>query len=289
MTALRHSLRPLLAAPLAILFAFAILRAHAEAPPASPSSTAVPAAPAHPQVEIKTTQGDFVIELFPDKAPKTVANFLQYVKEGFYDGTVFHRVIPGYLVQGGLYTRDLRPKHTLPPIPDEANNGLSNLHGTVAAARGPDPDSATAQFFVNVVDNPRLDYVGNQSGMTWGQGHGRGRQDRQPADRPARPVHRRRAAAAGDHRKRETDRRSRASDRGTGVAGHRAGTRFDAHAEEEARREALNSVDPFHFRPAPRRRAPAPRRGLRAFLCGRSAPRRRALRIGRPVRGLHRR
>ena len=112
--------------------------------------------------------GDIVIELFPDKAPKTVANFLQYVKDGFYAGTVFHRVIPGYLIQGGLYTRELRPKRTLPPIPDEANNGLSNLRGTVAAARGPDPDSATAQFFVNVVDNPRLDYVGNQSGMTWG-------------------------------------------------------------------------------------------------------------------------
>ncbi len=112
--------------------------------------------------------GDIVIELFPDKAPKTVANFLQYVKSGFYAGTVFHRVIPGYLVQGGLYTRELRPKRTLPSIPDEANNGLSNLRGTVAAARGPDPDSATAQFFINVVDNPRLDYVGNQSGMTWG-------------------------------------------------------------------------------------------------------------------------
>jgi peptidyl-prolyl cis-trans isomerase A (cyclophilin A) len=169
MTALRHPLRPLFAASLAaFLFALAVFGAHAEAPPASASSSAAPAAPAHPQVEFNTSQGDFVIELFPDKAPKTVANFLQYVKQGFYDGTVFHRVIPGYLVQGGLYTRELRPKRTLPPIPDEANNGLSNLRGTVAAARGPDPDSATAQFFINVVDNPRLDYVGNQSGMTWG-------------------------------------------------------------------------------------------------------------------------
>src|SRR6185312_996436 len=169
MTAIRHPFRPLLAISLAaFLIAFAVTRTHAESPPASASSAVVPIAPAHPQVEIKTSQGDFVIELFPDKAPKTVANFVQYVKDGFYDGTVFHRVIPGYLVQGGLYTRELRPKRTLPSIPDEANNGLSNLRGTVAAARGPDPDSATAQFFINVVDNPRLDYVGNQSGMTWG-------------------------------------------------------------------------------------------------------------------------
>jgi len=161
MTAIRHSLRPLLTASFAIaLIAFAVTRANAETPPASASSAATPAAPVHPQVEFKTSQGDFVIELFPDKAPKTVANFLQYVKDGFYDGTVFHRVIPGYLVQGGLYTRDLRPKRTLPPIPDEANNGLSNLRGTIAAARGPDPDSATAQFFVNLVDNDFLDHAG---------------------------------------------------------------------------------------------------------------------------------
>ncbi|MGH8148170.1 MAG: peptidylprolyl isomerase [Rhodanobacteraceae bacterium] len=154
---------------LPILCAFALPElALAAAPPAQASSTAAAPAPAHPQVAIKTSMGDIVIELFPDKAPKTVANFLQYVKNGFYAGTVFHRVIPGYLIQGGLYTRELRPKRTLPPIPDEANNGLSNLRGTVAAARGPDVDSATSQFFVNVVDNPRLDYVGKQSGMTWG-------------------------------------------------------------------------------------------------------------------------
>jgi peptidyl-prolyl cis-trans isomerase A (cyclophilin A) len=166
----RHPLRRLLTvsiAPIALMFGLSATRA--AAPPASASSSANAATPvAHPQVELKTSMGDIVIELFPDKAPKTVANFLQYVKDGFYAGTVFHRVIPGYLIQGGLYTRELRPKRTLPPIPDEANNGLSNLRGTVAAARGPDPDSATAQFFVNVVDNPRLDYVGNQSGMTWG-------------------------------------------------------------------------------------------------------------------------
>src|SRR5690348_12603038 len=142
----------------------------ASAAPPAPALTAAgnPSAAAHPQVKLHTSMGDITIELFPDKAPRTVANFLQYVKDGFYDGTVFHRIIPGFLVQGGLYTRQLTPRRTRPPIPDEANNGLSNLRGTVAAARGPDPDSATAQFFFNVVDNPRLDYVGNQSGMTWG-------------------------------------------------------------------------------------------------------------------------
>ena len=150
--------------PLLVSFALA-----ASAAPPAPASTADNAtAVSHPQVKLHTSMGDIVIELFPDKAPKTVANFLQYVKDGFYDGTVFHRVIPMFLVQGGLYTRQLTPKRTRPPIPDEANNGLSNLRGTVAAARGPDPDSATAQFFFNIVDNPRLDYVGNQSGMTWG-------------------------------------------------------------------------------------------------------------------------
>ena len=100
MIPIRHSLPRLLPV---LLVPFTLAIAHAQtAPPASASSAPAPAAPAHPQVEIKTSQGNFVIELFPDKAPKTVANFLQYVKDGFYDGTVFHRVIPGYLVQGGL-------------------------------------------------------------------------------------------------------------------------------------------------------------------------------------------
>ena len=169
MTLTRHPLRCVLSALAALALAAWIPAAAqtANPAPASPAASATSAA-AHPQVEIKTSLGDIVVELFPDKAPKTVANFLQYVKSGFYDGTVFHRTIPGYLIQGGLYTRELRPKRTLPAIPDEANNGLSNLRGTLAAARGPDPSSATSQFFINVVDNPRLDYVGNQSGMTWG-------------------------------------------------------------------------------------------------------------------------
>lgn len=134
---------------------------------AKPAATA-PAATAHPQVVLHTSQGDITLELYPDKAPKSVANFLQYVRDGFYSGTVFHRAIPGYLVQGGLYTRDLQAKRTRSAIPSEADNGLSNLRGTVAVARGADPNSGTAQFFFNLVDNRRLDFVGNQSGLTWG-------------------------------------------------------------------------------------------------------------------------
>ncbi|OOG61483.1 peptidylprolyl isomerase [Rhodanobacter sp. B04] len=129
---------------------------------------AATAASSTPQVLLRTSQGDITLELYPDKAPKSVANFLQYVRDGFYDGTLMHRAIPGYLVQGGLYTRDLQPKRTRPAIVSEADNGLSNLRGTVAVARGADPNSGTAQFFFNLVDNRRLDFVGNQSGLTWG-------------------------------------------------------------------------------------------------------------------------
>ncbi|HEV2623331.1 MAG TPA: peptidylprolyl isomerase [Frateuria sp.] len=133
----------------------------------APAVTQAPPAPG-PKVLLHTSVGDITLELYPDKAPKSVANFLQYVHEGFYDGTVFHRAIPGYLVQGGLYTRDLQPRRTHPAIASEADNGLSNLRGTVAVARGADPNSGTAQFFINLVDNRRLDYAGNQSGLTWG-------------------------------------------------------------------------------------------------------------------------
>lgn len=135
---------------------------------AKPATADATPAAAEPQVLLHTSEGDITLELYPDKAPKSVANFLQYVRDGFYDGTVLHRVIPGYLVQGGLYTRDLQPKRTRPAIPSEADNGLSNLRGTIAVARGVDPNSGTAQFFFNLVDNRRLDFVGNQSGLTWG-------------------------------------------------------------------------------------------------------------------------
>ncbi len=135
---------------------------------AQSAKTAPAVAVAAPQVVLNTSQGDITLELYPDKAPKSVANFLQYVRDGFYDGTVLHRAIPGYLVQGGLYTRDLQPKRTRSAVPSEADNGLSNLRGTLVVARGADPNSGTAQFFINLVDNRRLDFVGNQSGLTWG-------------------------------------------------------------------------------------------------------------------------
>jgi peptidyl-prolyl cis-trans isomerase A (cyclophilin A) len=109
-----------------------------------------------PRVKLTTSAGDIVIELAPDKAPKTVDNFLQYVKDKQYDGTVFHRVIDGFMIQGGGFTPDMKQKPTRAPIPLEAKNGLKNDKYTVAMARTSDPNSATAQFFINVVDNARL-------------------------------------------------------------------------------------------------------------------------------------
>jgi len=120
------------------------------------------------KVLIKTNLGEMTVELYPDKAPKTVENFLAYVNGKFYDGTIFHRVIDNFMIQGGGFTRDLRQKPTRPAIPNEAKNGLSNTRGTLAMARTGDPNSATAQFFINVVDNPRLDYTSDQNGATWG-------------------------------------------------------------------------------------------------------------------------
>jgi cyclophilin family peptidyl-prolyl cis-trans isomerase len=119
----------------------------------------VSAAAANPQVELKTSMGTIVIELLPERAPRTVENFLQYVKDGFYEGTVFHRVIPRFMVQGGGFTQDLRQKPTRAPVRNEADNGLKNVTGTVAMARTPDPHSATAQFFINVADNEFLNYT----------------------------------------------------------------------------------------------------------------------------------
>jgi cyclophilin family peptidyl-prolyl cis-trans isomerase len=113
---------------------------------------------ADPRVELKTNHGPIVIELNEAKAPKTVANFLQYVKDGHYNGTVFHRVIDGFMVQGGGFDRDMKQKKTRAPIENEAANGLKNDYGTIAMARTPDPHSASAQFFINVKSNDFLNY-----------------------------------------------------------------------------------------------------------------------------------
>ena len=116
------------------------------------------AASKNPQVKFTTTMGDFVVELYPDKAPKTVANFLDYVKKGHYNGTTFHRVIPNFMIQGGGFTPEMQQKETKAAIKNEAANGLKNDIGTIAMARTPDPHSATAQFFINVKDNDFLNY-----------------------------------------------------------------------------------------------------------------------------------
>lgn len=111
------------------------------------------------RLEIETSQGNITVELYPEKAPKTVANFLQYAKDGFYENTIFHRVINHFMIQGGGFERDLTEKPTRAPIANEADNGLLNETGTIAMARTMDPDSATAQFFINLIDNPFLNYV----------------------------------------------------------------------------------------------------------------------------------
>jgi len=120
---------------------------------------------AHAQkVKLATSAGDIVIELDKAKAPKTVENFVQYVKDGHYNGTVFHRVIPNFMIQGGGMTADMTEKKTRAPIPLESKNGLSNLRGSIAMARTNDPNSATSQFFINVQDNPRLDAANARDG-----------------------------------------------------------------------------------------------------------------------------
>ena len=115
---------------------------------------------ADPQVDVKTSMGNIRVELYPAKAPKSVENFLQYVKDGHYNGTIFHRVIPGFMVQGGGMTADMAQKPTRAPIPIESKNGLKNDVGWLAMARTSDPNSATSQFFINVNDNGFLNYPG---------------------------------------------------------------------------------------------------------------------------------
>ncbi|WP_137166559.1 peptidylprolyl isomerase [Salinimonas lutimaris] len=118
-------------------------------------------------VTFKTNFGDIKLELFEDKAPKTVANFINYVQDGFYDNTIFHRVIDGFMIQGGGFTPDMEQKETKETIENEANNGVANEAGTIAMARTQDPHSATAQFFINVKDNDFLNFT-SESMNGWG-------------------------------------------------------------------------------------------------------------------------
>jgi len=126
------------------------------------------AAAANPTAVIKTSKGDIQVELLAEQAPTTVANFVNYANSGFYDGTIFHRVISHFMIQGGGFTADMEKKATGEPITNEADNGLSNRRGTLAMARTSDPHSATAQFFINVQDNMNLDHTGQTNPRDWG-------------------------------------------------------------------------------------------------------------------------
>jgi cyclophilin family peptidyl-prolyl cis-trans isomerase len=139
--------------PIFLLLFGLLLQAPAPATPLQP-------APGNPVVVVETSMGTITIELFKDQAPVSVANFLQYVAEGFYPGTVWHRVVPGYVIQGGGYTSDMTEKPTRPPIQNEATNGLTNRRGTVAMARTRVLRSGTSQFYINLANNPSLDHKG---------------------------------------------------------------------------------------------------------------------------------
>jgi peptidyl-prolyl cis-trans isomerase B (cyclophilin B) len=121
----------------------------------------------NPQVVLETTKGEIVLELYADKAPLTVKNFLGYIEAGFYSKTIFHRVIPGFMIQGGGFSRDMQKKPTQTPIKNEAFNGLKNDRGTIAMARTQAPHSASSQFFINTVDNAFLNYK-SQTMSGWG-------------------------------------------------------------------------------------------------------------------------
>lgn len=149
-------------APLVCLLALLVPAAPAKKHPhpATPKKHVSAAPAANPRVALQTTKGRIVIELYADKAPKTVKNFLAYTRAGFYNGTIFHRVIPGFMAQAGGFTPDMTEKPTRPSIQNEADNGLQNQRGTLAMARTPDPDSAAAQFFINVANNGSLNFRG---------------------------------------------------------------------------------------------------------------------------------
>jgi cyclophilin family peptidyl-prolyl cis-trans isomerase len=154
---------------LILLFACLLLSLPVFATAVPAPAAPLPAPPAPQRVLLVTTQGEITVELDPAAAPKTVENFLAYARDGHYNGTVFHRVVPGLLVQGGAFTPDLQQKPSRAPIPNEAGNGLSNRRGTLAAARDRGvSDSATAQFFINLADNPKFDRQDGGSAYTAG-------------------------------------------------------------------------------------------------------------------------
>jgi peptidyl-prolyl cis-trans isomerase B (cyclophilin B) len=150
----------LIATGLIGLLAFSSLTFAAERSKKMPETTAT-------KVKFETTLGDFVLQLDPAKAPVTVKNFITYVKEGHYNGTIFHRVIPGFMAQGGGYTQDFKQKATHASIKNEADNGLPNKRGSIAMARTPDPNSASSQFFINFKDNTFLNYT-SPTPQGWG-------------------------------------------------------------------------------------------------------------------------
>ncbi len=150
-----HKLKQLIAIPLLLLSAYAI------------SAEVKPQPQSNPQVLLETSAGEITLELYPQKAPKSVENFLNYVKSGFYNGTIFHRVINDFMIQGGGFTTDYTKKETRAPVVNEADNGLRNTVGTIAMARTMDPHSATAQFFINVSNNSSLDFREKRT-RAWG-------------------------------------------------------------------------------------------------------------------------
>ena len=158
---------------IALLATPALAQTPAPAPKPAPKADAAAAPKAAPaptgtlKVALETTKGRIVLQLFPDKAPKTVASFLTYVDAGFYTGIAFHRVIDNFMIQTGGYTASLESKRTNPPVPNEADNGLTNDRGTIAMARTSDPDSATSQFFINTNNNASLNHKG-KTPKGWG-------------------------------------------------------------------------------------------------------------------------
>lgn len=148
--------------------AFVLATALSLPQPGGPAPTAAKSAP-KPQVVLETSKGSIVIELDAEKAPKSVENFLEYVRAGYYEGTIFHRVIAKFMIQGGGFAADMTRKPTRPPIANEGQNGLKNDRGTIAMARTSDLNSATSQFFINLVDNNGLNYPSNGGYAVFGK------------------------------------------------------------------------------------------------------------------------